>query len=230
MLALQKCPEAEILYCDTGSEHEDNPRFLHDCEKWFGKTITVLKNPLYADTWSVFEARQFLVSNHGAPCTAALKKQPARNYVTPGALEVFGYTVEEKERMARWAEENFDRNIWCPLIDCGMTKDECFDVVQNEGIQLPEMYLLGFRNNNCIACVKARDNINYWKRVRLHFPQQFQRMAALERKFGFALNRITRQKIRRRIFLDEIPPGAPTGVDESVTCGVLCGSETTTNP
>ena len=33
-----------VAYCDTGSEHPDNVRFLHDCEKWFDYPITVLKN------------------------------------------------------------------------------------------------------------------------------------------------------------------------------------------
>ena len=29
--------KAQIYYCETGGEHEDNKRFLLDCEKWYGK-------------------------------------------------------------------------------------------------------------------------------------------------------------------------------------------------
>ena len=35
-LAIEKYGDAvEIYYCDTGSEHPDNERFLQSCEVWF---------------------------------------------------------------------------------------------------------------------------------------------------------------------------------------------------
>ncbi len=49
-----------IAYCETGSEHPDNRRFLIDCEKWFGKEVTILQNPDFRDTWDVWEKRKYI--------------------------------------------------------------------------------------------------------------------------------------------------------------------------
>ena len=35
--------EVLIVYTDTGAEHEDNKRFLRECEQWYKKKITTLK-------------------------------------------------------------------------------------------------------------------------------------------------------------------------------------------
>jgi hypothetical protein len=32
-----------VAYCDPGSEHPDNARFLNDCERWFDHPITRLR-------------------------------------------------------------------------------------------------------------------------------------------------------------------------------------------
>lgn len=93
------------------------------------------------------------------------------------------------------------------------------------GIELPTMYKLGFLNNNCIGCVKARDNLDYWKRVRLHFPAIFWRMAGLERELNTTINRQTKDGIRTPIYLDEIEEGEPRGQDPKIECGLFCMSE-----
>jgi hypothetical protein len=142
-----------------------------------------------------------------------------------GAVEIFGYTVEEKHRLERWRAGNFERIIECPLIERNLTKEDCFGILDRVGIELPAMYKLGFRNNNCIGCVKARDNLDYWKRVRKHFPETFERMAKLERKFNITINRVTKDGERFEIFLDEIEEGEPKGADPNIQCGLFCMAE-----
>ena len=34
-LVLRDVPDAVVAYCETGSEHPDNERFLADCSAWF---------------------------------------------------------------------------------------------------------------------------------------------------------------------------------------------------
>lgn len=89
----------EIVYCDTASEHEDNQRFLHDCEHWFGRRVTILKSKEYADIWDVFKKTRWLVGPKGARCTTELKKRLRWDFEQPGDLQVFGYTAEEEHRM-----------------------------------------------------------------------------------------------------------------------------------
>ena len=222
-LAIQKYGDVEIYYNDTGSEHPDNERFMSDCEKWFGQEVNVLRSDRYKNIWEVFEDRRYLVGvGGGAPCTSELKRIPGEAVWNPGDIEVFGYTVEEKARLDRFIAHNTDRIIECPLIDKHMDKADCLGLLERVGIELPVMYRLGFRNNNCIGCVKARDSIDYWKRVRKHFPAEFKRIAKLERSIGFEINRITKAGERTPIYLDEIEDGDPTGADPKISCGLFC--------
>lgn len=222
-LAIEKYGDAvEIYYTDTGSEHPDNIRFIEDCEKWFGRKVNILRSERYQNIWEVFESRKFLVNHRGAPCTGELKRIPGDSVWRLGDIEVFGYTVEERRRVDRWQKMNNEKILWCPLVDAKMNKEDCFAHLAANGITLPLMYLLGFRNNNCIGCVKARDNINYWKRVRKFFPDVFNRMAALERKFNTTINRRQKKGVRYELYLDEIEEGDPKGADLSVSCGIFC--------
>lgn len=223
-LTIEKYGEVTIYRCDTGSEHPDNERFHTDCERWFGQNIIVIKSERFNDIYEVFEKRRFMSSPAGAPCTLELKKKPGQLNWQPGDVEIFGYTSEERHRVERWKANNFERTIECPLIDRHLTKQDCFGILAQVGIELPIMYSLGFRNNNCIGCVKA-GSIDYWKRVRKYFPEQFAKTAKLERQLGHALCRITRDGETIRVFLDEIEQGEPIGRDPDISCGLFCAME-----
>lgn len=223
-LALQECPDAEIYYNETGQHHVDNERFRMACAELYGKPVCVLSSRRYKDAFEVWEGRKWIVSHDGtAACTGALKRIPGDAVWRIGDTEVFGYTADEAKRVERFRRDNPERNIWCPLIDQGVSKDDCFRWLESVGIELPTMYKLGFRNNNCIACCKARDSIDYWKRIRKHFPGHFERMARLERQLGFQINRVSRNGVRVPIYLDEIDPGDPKGADPKISCGLFCG-------
>jgi len=225
-LAIKKYGNAvEIYYNDTGSEHPDNARFIADCELWFGMTINTLKSERFDNIWEVFEKRRFLVSHAGAPCTSEMKRIPGDSVWNLGDIEIYGYTADERKRVEKFQANNNERIIECPLIDHNLTKEDCLGMLDREGIEIPTMYKLGFRNNNCIGCVKARDSIDYWKRVRKHFPEHFARMAGYEREFSdkFTLNRVGPDK--SPVYLDEIEEGDPKGSDPNIQCGLFCIAE-----
>ena len=160
------------------------------------------------------------------PCTSEMKRIPGESVWNLGDVEIFGYTADEKTRLDRFLKDNTERIAETPLIEHGITKKDCFGILNNAGIDLPTMYKLGFRNNNCIGCVKARDSLDYWKRVRLHFPEIFNRMAKLERDLNITINRQTKKGVRSPIYLDEIEPGEPKEVDPSISCGMFCSTDT----
>ena len=224
-LAIKKYGEVVIYYNDTGSEHPDNVRFMKDCEKWFGQKVNVLTSDKFANIWEVFETRRYLSGPAGAPCTGEMKRKPGEAVWNIGDVEIFGYTADEAHRLDRFRRDNDERIIECPLIDNHLTKEDCLGMIDRAGIEIPTMYKLGFRNNNCIGCVKARDSIDYWKRVRKHFPEQFNRMAALERSIGHTINRIGNGDDRVPIYLDEIEEGDPKGADPNIQCGLFCIAE-----
>jgi 3'-phosphoadenosine 5'-phosphosulfate sulfotransferase (PAPS reductase)/FAD synthetase len=208
----------EINYCDPGSEHPDNKRFLTDCERWFGKPVTVLKSEKYADTWAVWEGERFIASRHGAPCTGFLKRQPGLTFERPTDVLVLGYTIEEKKRFERLREQNFERVIRAPLIEAGLTKADCLAIVERAGIALPAMYLLGFQNNNCIGCPKG--GRGYWNMIRKHFPDKFDRMAKLQRELDVSF---WQEPDGSDLFLDQLDPERGVQHNEpNIDCSVMC--------
>ena len=209
-----------IAYCDTGSEHPDNARFMRDVSAWLGAPIEILKNDKYADTWAVWEDRKYLAGIAGAPCTKALKVEPRLAFQRPDDTHIFGYTHDgpDIKRADAFREHYPDLSVEFPLIDRQLTKADCLGILQNEGIAPPLTYAQGFPNANCLPCVKAT-SAAYWALIRKHYPERFDRMAALSRKLGARLCRV---KGERR-FIDEIPADHPTTKPLAPECDFLCG-------
>jgi len=222
-ITLGSVPDAWVVYCDTGSEHPDNVRFREDVERWLGVKVWVLRSDKYADIWDVFKKRRFLNSPAGALCTVELKKVPRFAFQHPDDVQVFGYTVGEEARADRFRDANFDVTMITPLIHKGLTKADCHAVIREAGIRVPEMYRLGYVNNNCIGCVKGA--AGYWNKIRRDFPEVFERMAKQEREIGAS---VLRDKHGEKLFLDTLKPGVGRYSSEPpVFCGLLCESVVT---
>jgi hypothetical protein len=218
-VAIKLSPDALPVYCETRAEHSHNVRFLHLCEMWFGRKIKRIGSHDYADTWDVWEKTRWLAGIDGARCTIELKVKPRLEFQDPTDEHVFGYTADavDMARAIRLRQTYPEMLIRTPLIDRGLTKAACLDMVQRAGIELPPMYAMGFHNNNCIPCVKATSP-NYWALVRKRFPAEFERMANLSRELDVRLCRIDNE----RRFIDEIPPDHPTTDPIQPSCDFLC--------
>ena len=60
--------EVEIVYAFVLEDGEDNLRFLRDCERWFGRSVTILRDQKYgASTFEVWRRRRFMKGLTGAP-------------------------------------------------------------------------------------------------------------------------------------------------------------------
>jgi len=216
-LALQK-NEIEIVRCVVKEEHPDNDRFAEDCEKWFGqKIVNLIAEEYDGSIYKVFEKRGYISGIQGAPCTYLLKKRLRLTYERPDDVHIFGYTADEQSRFDRFLDAN-NIDVQAPLIEKGLTHDECLAIVQDAGIELPVMYHLGYKHNNCIGCAKAQ-GAGYWNKIRKDFPNEFQRMASLSRRLGARMTRVG----NKRIFLDELPEGVGRYMDEpEIQCGIFC--------
>ncbi len=213
--------ETVVLYIDTGSEHEDNARFITDCERWLCHKITTVKSDRFADTWAVWETRRYITGILGAPCTTELKKAVGEKFRRLGDLEVYGFDSTESDRAARFAKHQPEIAMWCPLIDSRTPKRLCFYALGDAGIKLPAMYELGYRNNNCIGCPKG--GAGYWNKIRRDFPPVFDRMAKLERELGAKICKVTINGERQRVSLDELPESAGRHSNEPpIVCGLFC--------
>lgn len=229
-LAIQNAAGREVVvaYCDTfRREHPDNRRFFADCEAWFGQPILVLGNDDYdRDPDVVFRKERFLVGPMGARCTAELKRKVRLGFQWPDDIVVLGYTAEEYERRhKRTAAAEPFVTFWPILHERGITKDDCLAMVERAGIELPAMYRLGYRNNNCIGCVKG--GAGYWNKIRVDFPERFAEMSAIERELGRTIckREWTENGVRQRerLYLDELPPDLGRYSSEpDISCGIIC--------
>lgn len=187
-LALDKYGKdnVELYYMVIDSAHKDNERFIDDCEKWYGKQIIRKRSPKYLDQFDVIERTKYINGPSGARCTLELKKNV--RYAIEKDIDydgqIFGFEFSKKEvnRAIRFAQQYPQAKPLYPLIDRQMTKKQCAELLLRNGIDLPEMYKLGFHNNNCIGCVKGGKG--YWNHIRKHFPDQYERMSELEQKLG----------------------------------------------
>ncbi len=133
--------------------------------------------------------------------------------------QIFGYTNDKTDRVRaeRLRKAFFEMKIETPLIDRGLDKAACLALVAAAGIKPSRVYALGFPNDNCMPCGKATSP-NYWSLVRLHRPNEFQRMAQLSRSLGARLARINNV----RVFIDEIPADWPTTEAIAPACDFMC--------
>lgn len=206
----------------VAEEDPDNERFAQDVASWVGASIIRWKNPDFPsasakDVWDKVKGMSF---PRGAPCTAMLKKAARYDYESKHAVDwhVLGFTADEKRRYDRFVLTE-RQNVLPVLIDAGITKAQCFDVLREAGIDLPAVYKRGYPNANCIGCVKATSP-TYWNLVRRADPEVFADRARQSREIGARLARYKGE----RVFLDELPADAEGRPLKSmqIDCGIFC--------
>lgn len=213
-LAKEIYPVLTVARCIVTNEHEDNNRFADDVATWLDMPVLELRSKKYTDCWQVWEERRFLNGPLGALCTVEMKKKVRQDFQQPGDVQIFGYTAGERERASRFVENNPEVNAVFPLIDQGVEKEDCFRIIKDANIELPMMYRLGYRNANCIGCVKG--GMGYWNKIRKDFPDVFERMAKLEETIGATC---IKGKSLRELLPHE---GRHTDLDLG-DCGLFCG-------
>lgn len=225
-LALQAYPDLEIFYCEVKEEHPSNKIFLAECEAWFGKRIKILRDEDFdSSAKNVFRKTRYLVGPSGARCTAELKRKLRWEVSKPDDIHILGYTTEEIKRLERIQASEPLVNFHPILIERGLTKQDCLRILERKNISLPKMYRLGYKNNNCVGCVKGQ--AGYWNKIRVDFPDVFQEMSLIERELNRTICKIEwrrgGKRFLKRIFLDELPPEAGNyALEQDIECGILC--------
>jgi hypothetical protein len=172
-------------------EDADNVRFLRDVEKWLELPIETVKNHKYptCSAVDVWDRRNYMSGNAGAPCTLELKKMARQQFEMDNDIDwhVLGFTAEEEKRFCNFQERE-RRNTLPVLIEAGMSKADCYRYLQEAGIKPPAIYERGYPNANCIGCVKATSP-TYWNHVRKEDPEVFQARLEQSRRIGAKLVR-----------------------------------------
>lgn len=175
----------KIIYTHIPDQHPDSIRFLHDCEGLLGRKIKMLQSEQYKGVDDVIERTKTFNTPFGAPCTRYLKKQVRKDWEKKNPehhIYVWGYDINEKRRAENVQKALSDYEHVFPLIEQGLSKSECHGIADKLGLKRPAMYDLGYPNNNCIGCVKG--GMGYWNKIRVDFPEIFERRARQEREYG----------------------------------------------
>ena len=228
-LTLEKYPDAKVRIVNTPVHEEDgdNRRFMSDVARWLGKEIELAVNPKWASgsAAEVWAKERFMSGPGGASCTRAIKKEAryAWEKVNRVDFHVLGFAADEKGRHDRFVQQERD-NVLPVLIEAGMSKQDCADLLTKAGIELPRIYKWGYPNANCLGCVKVTSP-TYWNHVRKTHPWVFAQRAEQSREIGCRLVELKGE----RIFLDELPPDAVGRPLKSLKfdCGIFCDMEET---
>lgn len=213
--------DVQIINAFLKQEHSDNRRFLADCEKWFGFPVTVLRDEKFgASIIEVFKRKQFIKSPMGAACTTVLKRKLLETFQRPDDTLVFGFTAEESDRFEDFKDRNPARLVLAPLVEQGLTKDDCKAMVERAGIELPITYRMGYDNANCLGCVKGGEG--YMRAIRQDFPEQFEELAKVEEEIGEAAYLFRNRKTGVRYSLRDIPPGKIYRNEAIPSCSFFC--------
>lgn len=225
--------DVRVVNSPVVEEGVDNQRFLRDAEKWLGVEIETATNPKFegCSAEAVWRQERYMSGVAGASCTRALKRIARycwEDKYGPVAWHVLGFTIDEQARHDRFVKSEIP-NVLPVLIDAGLTKQDCIDLIANAGIRLPEAYRLGYPNANCRGCVKAT-SVAYWAHVRRVDPDVFRDRAVLSREIGCRLVRLNGE----RIFLDELPEDlGDTGVVSTLDvpdCAFFCEEANASEP
>lgn len=219
-IALQTYKDVKPIFIETGGHHADMPRFIADCEKWFGCPIETLQDKRHKDHIDLISKGTYVNGPRGAECSRTLKKKVRQRYEKTAAWDgqVFGFEFEKRQinRALRFEEQNPHTKPLFPLIEKKLTKENCFEIIRRANIEFPTMYKLGYSNNNCVGCVKGGKG--YWNKIRNDFQETFERMSKVERDIGGTCIKGT--------YLDELDPEA--GRHEKIImpeCDLFCEIE-----
>lgn len=206
----------EIIYTHVANQHPDSLRFLHDCEELLGRKITILQSDVYKDVDDVIEKTRCIKFPHHTPCTKALKRDVRKKWEEEHPdhhIYVWGFDRNEIRRAERIQEAMSDYEHEFPLIEHNMTKEDAHGFANRLGLKRPVMYDMGYSNNNCIGCPNG--GAGYWNKIRVDFPEVFERRARQEREIGHSCI--------KGIFLDELDPSQGNMKQEVMEeCGIFC--------
>ena len=151
------------VFADVNGEHPDNYRFLAATQYALGSRLVKVTNDGQT-IWDVMIKQRFLANTRVDVCSRVLKREamerwlhancdPARTIIYLG----IDWTEEHRFLRAkpRWAKDGW--TIAAPLCESPLhLKSDVQEWLNQEGIQRPALYEMGFSHANCGGgCVKA---------------------------------------------------------------------------
>ena len=148
-----ECQQPACLWSDTKREDEDTLRFGRQVAERWGLNIVEASDG--RDLWDIWREQSFIPARQLSQCSIAMKIKPSQKYmdgITEPGRVAYGYDLGEEDRADR-TERNWKHPVlkpWFPLIEWGISKEQCFGYFQQHGIERPRMYK-HFTHANCFS-------------------------------------------------------------------------------
>ena len=163
-----------IVFADTGGEHPETYCYLRTFGDWLKERemeITTIgaewRGKRYAE--SLYD----LCFSHGIIpllavrwCSFEYKRNPLHAWAEAHGIttQLIGISSDEPRRV---------REMTYPLVERDINREECQRIIQRAGLPIP-------RKSGCFFCPGQR--LDGWRDLFLHYPDLYERAAALERR------------------------------------------------
>lgn len=180
----ETCHDPECLFSDTKAEDEDTYRFGREVvEKW---GLNLIERSDGRHLWQVFEDQHMIPARQIPMCSIQMKIKQGEGYLKsitePGRVAI-GYDLDEEDRIAKmlslWSHPTL--KVWFPLIEWGVSKQQCFGFFAERGVQTPRIYR-HFHHANCLPCKNFE--FKDWIALKYHYPEKFQAAMEFEARSG----------------------------------------------
>lgn len=178
--------KCRVIMIDTQNEHDDTYRFKMDCEKWYELPIEIITaiGGKWKSIQDVWITRKSLNTATGAICSTELKRAVREKWEKDNNFkhQVFGFEFEPKEfNRAKGMTLNHPKvKAIYPLLMYGLTKKKCLQIISDAKIEVPLVYKLGYKNNNCFKTGCVQGGIGYWQKIQREDAIKFNAMADME--------------------------------------------------
>ena len=172
-----------FIFIDTHNEDEDTYRFKKDCEKWYGAKIETISGvEKYGTIEEIWRKHKSLNVATGAICSTVLKRKVREDWQKANEYDyqAFGFELWEAKRAVGMVLNHKKAKPIFPLMLYGYSKKDCIGIVQEAGLEIPRMYKLGYKNNNCFKTGCVQGGIGYWQKIKREYPLKFEAMAQME--------------------------------------------------
>jgi 3'-phosphoadenosine 5'-phosphosulfate sulfotransferase (PAPS reductase)/FAD synthetase len=180
----ETCHDPICVFNDTKREDKDTYRFGVEVAEIFQLNVVEISDG--RDLWEVFEQEDFIPARQLTSCSKYMKIKPGekflKNFSDPARF-AFGYDIDEADRADRmhyhWKYPHLE--LWFPLIEWGVSKEQCFGYFREKGIDPPRIYK-HFNHANCLPCKNFRRPD--WVALQYHYPEEFKEAMEFEERTG----------------------------------------------
>ena len=202
----------EIIFSDTGVEQPETYCYLDMFNEWllnrYGVGVTTVSR---GESLFDYCYNNSLVPSVGFRwCTDKFKKIPIKKKTGSGVISLIGIAADEWHRAKPSTQSEF------PLIENGIDRSECKDIIKRVGLEIP-------KKSGCYFC--PFQSADEWKRLYDRHPALWEKAKNMEIKAKnagrgmatFSTSGVTLEQLEY-MFKNQLSFGFPSPPDEYMSC------------